>query len=685
MKKLFFAICFSFLFVAISQAKITPVSGFEKIPQPTQNKEEPAVRDVSMSEFKEMLKKGFTEAREVDKANIDRNVSYIPSQVHRQKEEEKKKSFFQKVYEQAINRVSAPKNTARNDVVDIIPAKEFTIEKQQENWNEEGIPTITAYLPPNNTPFSVPALEHIPYLMSSIEVLPSGLVKFEDTVSVIANGNRLNKGLTKILPLRVFNAEGKSQKLDYSILNVQVNDLPVSYKLVSNGKNALMVPTKDYPLTPGIYTYKFEYVVDNLLWDYGAFYQLYWDVAGNGWNLVVDRLGASLNLPLQGTLVDHNVLLGSPSNLSSGAVYTQPNGLTATAYIAARPLFIGEGMHLIANISKAAFITETIWQKIIRNFYSYGDIYLSILGLIIITVSMIISGLYISKNKGQLKISLSKTPMLIRYLLFNRFDIKSVCGFLLDLYKKNIIDIQQAGETILLIKRTDNLKSLTSNEQKALKQIFPAHETVFNVNKQNILPIKRFSSILGRGLWKQMFSFNLKLNSGYLLLSSLILFFVEAAVSAFSLNSLYVFKIVSLTTILCFIAILSFLIGKKIWVKIFIRFVSIIIIAISIVLYSAVISPIAAIFLILSMIVITTALSIYSRRLGLLKQYIQDMGEFKDYLLKNHDNIVLGKNFLNYQSVIWAFDLENDFVPVANPEYNKLPIVENIAKIWSST
>ena len=68
--------------------------------------------------------------------------------------------------------------------------------------------------------------------------------------------------------------------------------------------------------------------------------------------------------------------------------------------------------------------------------------------------------------------------------------------------------------------------------------------------------------------------------------------------------------------------------------------------------------------------------------MGLLKQYIQDMGEFKGYLLKHHDNIVLGKDFLNYQSAIWSFDLEDEFVPVSNPEYNKLSVVKNIAKIW---
>ena len=37
------------------------------------------------------------------------------------------------------------------------------------------------------------------------------------------------------------------------------------------------------------------------------------------------------------------------------------------------------------------------------------------------------------------KINLNKTSVMMRYLLCNKFDKKSVCGFLLDLYKKNII------------------------------------------------------------------------------------------------------------------------------------------------------------------------------------------------------------------------------------------------------
>jgi hypothetical protein len=130
------------------------------------------------------------------------------------------------------------------------------------------------------------------------------------------------------------------------------------------------------------------------------------------------------------------------------------------------PMFIGTGMHLIADIDKKAFSAITMWQKFIRSFYNYGDIYISFIGLCVIAISFMISWLYISKDKSRVNLLLNKTSAMIRYILTDGVDAKSVCGFLLDLYKKNIIDIQQAGETILLVKCSDNLKSLLPYEKK---------------------------------------------------------------------------------------------------------------------------------------------------------------------------------------------------------------------------
>lgn len=681
MRKLFFAVCFNFLIIAVSFARVTPISGYDKMPAPqAPQTSEPEVKEVEFDDFKHFIQDRFSTAPKADPTSINKNVGYLPSLTREQMEQENKKGIFQKMYEQALERIGNTPPPKRADVADIT-ATLPDIPKQQEAWAVSDIPLITAYLPPNNTPFEVPALEHIPYLMNSIEVLPSGLVKFEETIVVVANGGKLYRGLTKILPLYVYNPYGSRQRLDYSIVNVSVNDMPIEYHLTANGRNALLVPDDDYSLDPGIYTYKFEYVVDNLLWNYGDFYQLYWDIGGNGWNLVVDRLGASLSLPAEGALIDNEVLLGSAQGLEANAVDIKPNGRFATAYVAKRPLFIGEGMHLVADISSQALATPTFWQQVVRSFYDYGDVYLSLLGLFIIIISFVISWRYIANDKGQLKLSLPKSAMVIRYLLLNRFDLKSICGFLLELYKKNIIDIQQSGDTILLIKRTDNLKSLQRYESKALRYLFPSHETVFNVNSKNRLPLKRFAVCLEHGLRRQMLKFRLKLNLGYLLFSLAMIMVTEAFMAFFKLNPLYSFVVMVCASLACLAAFAMWQLGQRKWSKILLRLLSLDILSISFIIFAAVVHPLAGMLLVTSVAAIVIALGIYSKRLGLIKHYVQDFANFKDYLIKHHDNIVLSRDFLNYQAAIWAFDLEQDFIPNGNPEYYKLGIAGNILSV----
>lgn len=683
MKKLFLAVCFNLLLINTLSARVTPVTGYTnlQLQSPEQNTE-PVVHRVDFGTFKKLVRDGFSNAVEADPKTINQNIGYWPSEAQKQAEQEKNKSLFQKMYEQALDRIAVPTDKSqRQDVVSENDAPD--ISAQQQTWQQSSaLPTITAYLPPDNQPTAVPALEHIPYLMNSIEVLPSGLVKFEETIVVVADGNKLSRGLTKILPQTVYNSEGSAQSLDYSVIGVRVNDMPVDYHLTSDGENALLVPEEDYRLSPGIYTYKFEYLVDNLLWDYGSYYQLYWDVGGGGWNLVVDRLGASLNLPRPNAVLDQSVLLGSTRRLDANAVSIRPNGSTAIAWIAARPLFVGEGMYLVVNIDKAALDAPTLWQKIVRSFYNYGDIYFSFVGTVVIAISFLLSWRYIVKDKGQLKFKFERTAIMSRFLLFNRFDLKSVCGFLLELYRKNIIDIQQAGETVLLIKRTDNPKNLAKWQQKALRLLFPKHETVFNVNPNNKLPFKRFAGYLEQNMLRQLWRFRFKLNIGYLLSGMGLIALVEAFIAAFKLDSLYVFGVLSATSVVCMSAILLWSLTGRRWLKIFLRLISLDITALCFVVFSAMIHPLASLLLIISLLIIAGALNVYSGRLGLIKHYIQDIGRFRDYLLANRDNLVLSKNIVNYQALIWALDAEDKFDGAVSAEAYKIPVMQTIVRLW---
>ena len=122
---------------------------------------------------------------------------------------------------------------------------------------------------------------------------------------------------------------------------------------------------------------------------------------------------------------------------------------------------------------------------------------------------------------------------------------------------------------------------------------------------------------------------------------------------------------------------------RRRWLKIAARLFVLDIVGLGLIVLSAVIHPLAALLLLFSLAVIVAALHIYGRRLGLIKHYIQDIGRFRDYLVANHDNIVLGRDLVNYQPLIWALDLETDFVPVRGSERCKLQTAGNIAAMWS--
>lgn len=681
MKKFFIAICFLSAFLSNADAKITPLKDYTGSLQATPRDAAPKNTVMSYEEFSSYVKESFIKSKKVSKEQLkSNNTSVIPGIYHQKQIEENKKSIFEKIYENAVKRISDNKTVQRNDVTVNRNLPIQNVRQQQQQWQQNNIPTINIKLPPHGTLTKVPAMEHIPYMVTAIEVLNNGWVKMEETIVIIANAEKLRYGLTKILPAKIYNAQGKGKNIDYTIVNVTRNDQPVDYHFVSLGDNIGLIPSDNTPLPAGVYTYKFEYLVDNLLVDNDDSYMLAWNIGGFGWNMVIDRLGATLILPEKDALIDQQVLLGYP-NMYTDDVNISRNGLSGISYIAKRPMFIGEGMYLVASIDKSAIIPFSLWQRFIHIFYNYSDVIFASLGCLFISLSLLISWHFIKQQKKIQKITLPKTPIIMRHLLFGKFDIASIGSFLLDIYRKNIIDIQQSDDTILLIKRTDNLKSLNKQEQAALQKIFPAHETVFSVNKNNRLMFSRFSNKLKSDLKKQMIRFGIRLNIGYFLLSFAMLLITETVIAYFKISPLFTFGISATVSLTCGIFLMLWNLSFRNWIKIILRLFIIDVCVCGWILISAVINPIAAAIIILTTIIIAIALHYYGKRYGLIRYYIEDVKNYRDNLIKNSENMILGKNFLNYQSAIFALDLSKEIEPIKKEEYYKIPIIENICNI----
>lgn len=686
MKKLFFAICFNICLYSTVFAKITPISGYVNINQQVVGNKETSIKEVDRQEFSKFVAERFKNAKKAKKEEINRTTSIAESNIAIMQRKENEKNLFQKIYEKAVRRVNKPSDEVREDVADqedleqmlIKEVESNNIEERTKKWMDPSIPMITAYLPPYDTPVRVPAIEHIPYLMNNIEILPNGMVKFEETIVVVANAQKLKSGLTKILPAKILSKKGAFQNVDYSIIGVSINDQPINYKLSKADNKVLLVPDKDYRLPAGIYTYKFQYLADNLLLKDNDINQFYWNIGGNGWNLVIDRSFAKITTPDKNLLLQQEALIGSRLGFYKDSVFIEDSDALSHLYTAQIPLFIGTGMHILLRMDKKAFVATTFGQNFVRSFYNYGDIYISFLGLLIIVISFIVSWQYIKQGKSRVKINLNKTAVMVRYLLYDRFDKKSVCGFLLDLYKKNIIDIQQSGDTILLIKSTDNLMSLSANEKKALKVLFPSHETTFSVTKNNKLPLNRLVKILEQGLKRNTVGLNIKLNIGYIIISLFMMFIIWAGIATFKIDSVYVFMVLALTSLFCGVGTFLWFVNARKMIKIFARYLSINIFILSWVIYSAVIHPLAAILMVCIIILTGRFLKIFSGRNGLINAYIKDAVKQKKMIEENKNNISLSKGYIKYQSLILVCDLEDKIKPAVVDDTYKIPVIKNI-------
>jgi len=681
MKKLFLAICFSCFLPLLSHAKIQQIFDVAAVPsaQSPQQNHTPQRYNVTLDEFEDFLEDRIsrTVVEDADKVNT-KSFQAEPSEQTKALMNQQGKSEFEKIYEQAMQRIRNKEQIQeqRNDIQPTNPASKPQQESQASapEWNSPDIPMINVTLPVDDIKITTPALEHIPYLRSDLEILPDGTLKIEETVVVVADGNKLKNGLTKALPKYAFSKENSRNKIDYTIIGVQINGQDFPYKLTEEDNMFYMIPKDQQLLESGVYTYTFHYLAHHILTSFEDTQNLYWNVTGSSWNLVISRVAATITFPPEIQDVGLEIFSGRPSYFRNDLAQVYKIGDNRLGIISLLPVFPGNGLHIILNLPADKLIQPDFSEKMLFFFDRYGDIVISLLALLVITVSFKISWKYIQQNKGQLNVKLKKSAPLLRYLVSGNFDLTSFGSFLLELYRKNIIDIQNADGRVLLIKKTDNLKHLEKSERLAIRHLFTRDDTIFNAGKANFLKIKRAASFLRKDLKHHLNLYMFKMNSGYLFFSLGMLLVAEAYISALQTNFLRTFSFLAVMTLTTFSGITLFCqkTSRK-WLSVFNKLLGFLIIVPSFIIMSAFIHPLGVLFILLSIIVIRRFISVYSQRNGVLKEPIAEALRLQKEFAETENTNLQGREITLQQPRILALGQAERFADADNRnEYNKL-------------
>ena len=667
MKKLFFAICFiySFCLVNTIHAAVTTLDeAAEQASTPKPRTDDvsglpdPENIDAVRAFFKERFQTAPTssasELGDLNKSSamdIQHSIEYIQDLA------ESKKSALEKIYDEALERIDAPAPEFSPDTVFYEQVKN-TAQAQNNAALFENMALVNVRLP-NGRVILAPAQEHIAYLLSSFQILPTGTIEVEEDVIVVANGEKLKNGLVKAMPKFTRSRTGVKKKVDINLLSVTINGRDVPYKLKEIGNQIIFSPKENYVLEPGVYTYHFRYLLDRRLWYYDDFTEFYTDLTGT-YGLVIASANAVISVPDGKTFMSETALAGYPDTLSADRTVIARLSENALGFASVVALDAYEGMHLLVSLDKSVFIEPGLSRRFAWFVTDEGDILFALLGFLAIFGSYYLSLRYLRSGKSRFNTRTKQMAALNRYIMTQKFDTRSFVSALLELIRTRTIDMRQENNALMLIKQTDKTKNLPVGLKKILKSLFGKNDTAIEVSHKNLLKFKRAYhayELYIRRMYKMM---TLKFNFGYLMFGIAMSLLSIYAVSYIAVNPLETALILIFSMLLMafYIFILLYPYRSKIKKYIF-RSIAAGFVVFNILLLSVYIHFVAACLMAGMVYAIMAYTQIFANQNGLIKTKISNIEALQNYLKENAAQVASSIEFEARQAYIFAFEIED--------------------------
>lgn len=693
MKKLFFTICFTIcsIWALPSNARIQSIVGQAKpLPQVENNPVPNNLPDPdNEDEVRAFFKKRLAEAaRSVVKKDVDltsvNSVNIVHSPEYYEAKKEQEKPFFQKVYEKALaslHQDDADANTSYSENDYLSDDKQiaetatrfFTLE-QEEEVKQPQVPTVALTLPSGRR-ILAPAREHIPYFLSYIDIQANGYIKIEDTMVVIANGKKFATALQRIFPKYAY----KNQRMEFMLESVTVNGTEIPYITEEIGNNIVLKPKYKQNLKNGIYTYVFKYIVNNKLLRSGDNVLLRWDLLGSPLNAIITSANAIISLPTGHSFNNAFSLIGSGNRFTDRRTNIFRFAGNTLAFSSNTPILNNESFNLIAEMNKNVFIKD--FDKNFSTFLiNWGNIAYAFLGLIAILGSFLLSLIGLKKERKNNKYTPSYNGALMRSILVGKYDRAAFVSQLLDLYRKNVIDITQENNRLFLHKQDFDKSKLQKHELKAINSLFAKNIHSIEINTANNIILKKAYRIFSSKVMKQIKKYRIIHNISYVLFSCAMLLMTEIFISFISVNFAQTLIILLSTTLLYAFYIWIMRHHFKHWfvtipIKLFALFSLLVIWGFS----SIYVGGITSLLVIVMLVIIFAFTHIFGEQNNFINEAKNSIAKYKEYLQSNADAINLSRDFINQQSNVFALDIAEYFQQnISNKNFYKLDLAENI-------
>jgi uncharacterized membrane protein YgcG len=369
---------------------------------------------------------------------------------------------------------------------------------------------------------SAGAEERITAFVSQVDVLASGDLVVEESISVIAEGSRIRRGIYRDFPTRYTDEHGAPYRVAFSVVSVERDGKSESYHTVdrANGIRVYM-GSKDVKVAHGAHSYTLRYITNRQIGFFPDHDELYWNVTGNGWSFPIDRAEVTVTVPESGTIEDVAWYTGRTGERLSQArlVERSPDSVTMETSEVLPP---GSGFTVVVSWPKGLVVEPGAGRKIfwfIRDFFSSVA---GAAGLLILVLYYFISWQQVGRDPepGPVIPLFSPpeniSPAAARYILKMGFDEKSFAAVLVNMAVKGVLKIEQQDSDYTLHLLNRKVEKLTAGELAVRNQLFKSGDSL-ELKQENNRPVRAAISMLKKVLRRDLASIYFKENRGKLI------------------------------------------------------------------------------------------------------------------------------------------------------------------------
>lgn len=335
--------------------------------------------------------------------------------------------------------------------------------------------------------------ERILLFDSEIQIMPSGIIRVKETITVEAANQKINRGIYREIPT---DYRDKFQNRVSIILNIESvkkngNPEPFHTERLSNGIRIYIGDRNRY-LSPGIYSYEITYQVTYALGFFEKFDELYWNVTGNGWIFPIEKARANIQLPKGANIVQHAAYTGAQG--AAGQDFVAKEQTDRISFESTRILQSFEGLTIAVAWPKGFVNVPTQREKVTRVLDQNLPIYISSVFLFVILGYYCIAWILIGRDptKGTIiplyEPPQNLSPAMLHYIYYMGFRSNTAfTAALVNMAVKGYVQLIENSLDYQVERRSDLDEHASAGEKIIYESLFKSKKKIVFSNKNHEL------------------------------------------------------------------------------------------------------------------------------------------------------------------------------------------------------